>query len=241
LADLGCTGILTAYARLPTLYQSPAHDDQLEALLASTCEEAAVQSASSSWVPVPNAKNPTSAKWLCVTDQLALTVIQGVLEAPDSWRCKALFKLRGDASRWTQRIDKLWSLLSGPARKQISQDTLAEVYAVVAANAHADAGGRAGVFDLASYAEHCCTPSAFKELVSIELEGEPATRLVVRAHCDLNEGDTLSLSYIPEYLPTRRRREILKAGYGFDCMCPRCTQLPETVCAFRCPSCDDGP
>jgi len=98
-----------------------------------------------------------------------------------------------------------------------------------------------------------CVPTSLPEL---DVEGSPRRtppqtpvksrgarqpQLVVRALQDMAEGDTVSLSYIPEYLPTWRRRELLQAGYDFACQCDRCSRAPELVCAFLCPRCGEGP
>jgi hypothetical protein len=65
--------------------------------------------------------------------------------------------------------------------------------------------------------------------------------ITFRARRDLDQGEIVSISYIPEYLPTWRRRQLLQEGYGFKCMCDRCEREAETVCAFLCPACGDGP
>lgn len=66
-------------------------------------------------------------------------------------------------------------------------------------------------------------------------------QLVIRALHDLDEDEIVSIGYVPEYLPTFTRRELLQSGYGFFCMCDRCARESEVCCAFICPSCGDGP
>mmetsp|Transcript_62758 Transcript_62758/g.176996 ORF Transcript_62758/g.176996 Transcript_62758/m.176996 type:complete len:487 (+) Transcript_62758:41-1501(+) len=68
----------------------------------------------------------------------------------------------------------------------------------------------------------------------------PTPQLVIRAQHDLADGDVVSISYIPEYLPTWSRKQLLLQGYGFTCSCDRCERKPEVVCAFKCPKCEEG-
>lgn len=66
-------------------------------------------------------------------------------------------------------------------------------------------------------------------------------QLVLRAHHDLAEGDIINYSWIPEYLPTWKRQELLQARYGISCSCDRCVRNPEVVNAYHCPKCGKGP
>lgn len=79
-----------------------------------------------------------------------------------------------------------------------------------------------------------------KAVMEAEHQQHPC-QLVIRAHEDLDEGDVISISYVPEYLPTWRRQDLLTAGYSLACACDRCTRETELVCAYVCPVCGGGP
>eukprot|EP00929_Paragymnodinium_shiwhaense_P115099 TRINITY_DN83709_c0_g1_i1.p1 TRINITY_DN83709_c0_g1~~TRINITY_DN83709_c0_g1_i1.p1 ORF type:complete len:546 (-),score=78.25 TRINITY_DN83709_c0_g1_i1:374-2011(-) len=87
------------------------------------------------------------------------------------------------------------------------------------------------------------SPFAGNGLSSPIVGSNPPLRpqLVLRALYDMAEGDIVSLCYVPEYLPTYQRRQLLQAEFGFKCTCPRCEREPEVASAFVCPHCSSGP
>jgi hypothetical protein len=202
---------------------------------------------------------------LSVSAQLSLVIVQALLQDGDAINCEDFRQLQGDTERWRRPATTLWSQMREELREQIAEEAMCEIFSIVAANAHESNSGRAGLFKMGSYAEHSCTPSAFKEVVTpVEMapsrpctpdadeQASPSSRrsfvpsnlpprLVIRAQRDIAENDIISISYIREYLPTWKRRELLQAGYGFFCRCERCMLMAEAVCAFTCPRCDDGP
>lgn len=100
-----------------------------------------------------------------------------------------------------------------------------------------NAGRRTVLGLLGSMMQHECCPSAITNFGSAE-EGTLVSLHTVR---DLCPGELISISYCASYMTTARRREQLRKQYGFDCVCRRCTVLPEHVRAFRCPACGEGP
>ena len=74
--------------------------------------------------------------------------------------------------------------------------------------------------------------------ISASEEGSEISLHTVR---EVAAGELLSISYVGAYQPTKRRQALLEAQHGFVCGCARCTSLPETTRAFRCPSCGEGP
>lgn len=96
--------------------------------------------------------------------------------------------------------------------------------------------GRRGVLGLlSSMMQHECSPSA---VTHISAEGSLVSLHLIRP---LARGDPISISYLGSYQPTAKRQELLLAQHKFVCVCARCTTLPESVRAFWCPNCDDGP
>lgn len=263
------------------LFLSPADDEELQALLSMMCDPGALAAAasagslrdggSSAACPSFNdSAGPTSASWLPVPDQLCLVIIKTMVFSPGIPECSEVRRLCGDKERWMVPATNLWNLLLDDRRASIPLELLSEVYAIVAANSHADECGRAALFLIGSLAEHSCEPSAFKEVIApvenVSRPGSPMSpdaspsgspirrpltpltmippsrpQLVIRALHDINEDEIVSISYIPEYLPTFTRRQLLHAGYGFYCMCDRCQRKPEVVCAYVCSYCGDGP
>eukprot|EP00928_Gymnodinium_smaydae_P039532 TRINITY_DN26990_c0_g1_i1.p1 TRINITY_DN26990_c0_g1~~TRINITY_DN26990_c0_g1_i1.p1 ORF type:complete len:527 (+),score=90.41 TRINITY_DN26990_c0_g1_i1:160-1581(+) len=230
---------------------SPADDCELQALLSAMCCPSACSARAAECGVDSSVSSPSS--WLPVLERLSLVAANAVLEDPDSEVSVELGLLHGDEVRWAEPAGRLWTLLREELRVQLSCGAFCEVYAAVAENALLDeTGSRAGLFRLGSYLEHSCSPSAFKELLVVQdvpstpSKGQPAVvgprfQLVVRALQDLDEGDSVSISYIDEYLPTYRRRELLQARYNFFCSCHRCELGTEAVAAYVCPACGGGP
>uniref|UniRef100_A0A7S4PZM8 SET domain-containing protein n=1 Tax=Alexandrium monilatum TaxID=311494 RepID=A0A7S4PZM8_9DINO len=263
------------------LFLSPGDEEETRALVRNTLDPEAVAAA----------KLAGGKDWLHVSAQLSLVVLRALLEDGESPGCEEFQQLRGDPERWSGPAGRLWEQLQPQLRAQITREAMCEVYAIVANNAHAADGGRAGIFRFGSYAEHCCAPSCFKEVVvpveevsrpsspccpstvqeqpqeqpqdpweklraqeeeeddghpmahqtSERIRGAQLPQLVIRALRDMAEGENVSISYIPEYLPTWKRREALQAGYDFTCGCERCVRQPEYVCAYVCSKCGSGP
>eukprot|EP00927_Polykrikos_kofoidii_P048781 TRINITY_DN42994_c0_g1_i1.p1 TRINITY_DN42994_c0_g1~~TRINITY_DN42994_c0_g1_i1.p1 ORF type:complete len:542 (+),score=101.12 TRINITY_DN42994_c0_g1_i1:139-1764(+) len=83
---------------------------------------------------------------------------------------------------------------------------------------------------------------SFGSMSGLELEVPRfLEQLVLRAERDLDENADVTVSMIPEYLPTWQRRVRLQVEQDFVCTCERCVRDPEVVCAFVCPQCNVGP
>jgi len=186
---------------------------------------------------------------LPVSEELTLTICEALFNESDLDQYESFDKLRGDPLRWAESASRLHGLLRPDVQASISREALTRIYSIVAANAHDAEGGRAGVFALGSMCEHSCSPSAFKEVANITsltsskdagVSEKAEPKLIIRALRDLAAGEIVSLSYIPEYQPTWKRKSELQAMYGFQCVCPRCTVTAECACTFVCPDCE-GP
>eukprot|EP00931_Biecheleriopsis_adriatica_P069457 TRINITY_DN4329_c1_g1_i1.p1 TRINITY_DN4329_c1_g1~~TRINITY_DN4329_c1_g1_i1.p1 ORF type:complete len:518 (-),score=90.93 TRINITY_DN4329_c1_g1_i1:133-1686(-) len=266
------------------LFLSPCEDDEFHALISNTCDQDAAGSAAlaagadyplttSSMLSSPATivtSTPASASWMGVWEQLTLVIVQAFLVDEDAQNCEEFRNLRGDAERWQELAGRLWVMLREDVREQLSFEALCEIYSTVMENGFQADGGRLGIFNLGSYAEHNCAPNAFKEIfVPVESSSRPGSpcspnsgslspppspsrgvlmppavqrpKLVLRAAHDLAEGDLVTLSFVQRYLPTWRRQELLQASYGFLCSCDRCERAPEVCCAFICPRCGAGP
>lgn len=262
------------------LFLAPCSDEEFALIVSSTCDAAAVEAAAAaagaepphsvapSGMPPSSTACPPSASWMAVWEQLTLVVVRAFLEDEESQSCEDFRNLRGDAERWQGPASPLWHMLREDVQASFTFEALCEIYATVAENAFQTEEGRAGIFNLGSYAEHSCVPNAFKEVfVPIEHSSRPASpcthdsdappgspsrgvfppigmappQLVIRALHDLAEGDVVTLAKVQEYLPTWRRQELLQATYGMTCVCDRCERKPELVCAYRCPQCGSAP
>ncbi|CAE8612972.1 unnamed protein product, partial [Polarella glacialis] len=163
------------------LFLSPSTNEEVQELVAATCDAAATAAAaeaaaaSGSVVASSSTSPPATnlaaeacgspASWLPVPEQLVLAIVQAFLIDQNSDKCESFRLLRGDTERWRESAARLWSLLREDVKSNLSFEALCEIYSIVASNAHQSDGGRAGVFNLGSYMEHSCSPTAFKEVV----------------------------------------------------------------------------
>ena len=72
-----------------------------------------------------------------------------------------------------------------------------------------------GVWIQASYINHSCDPNC-----EVSFHGD---LLVLRALRDIKDGEQLFLNYVPLKVSKSKRREMLKANWGFECHCGACT------------------
>lgn len=252
------------------LFLSPGSRAELEELLGQLCETNALILAAAAPTQGSQEGFPGGFGWLPVSEQICLVILQAQLAAPQSAKYEALRTLQGDPERWASPATRLWRLLREDIRAQVSLEELKEVYAIVANNAHGAERGQAGLFLIGSMAEHSCAPTAFKEVIApvvassrpgsprvedpqgaasfattcagrVREKPQRSPQLILRALHDMDADEVVSISYIPEYLPTYKRRSLLQANYGFICECDRCLRSPEVVCAYICPGCEDGP
>ncbi|KXS14656.1 hypothetical protein M427DRAFT_135584 [Gonapodya prolifera JEL478] len=84
--------------------------------------------------------------------------------------------------------------------------------------------GRA-VYPWGSLFNHSCKPTC-----EPEQKGSILTFVSLR---NLELGDPLTISYIPQHLPLAARREKLRADYYFQCQCERCTEEEQVSAAAR--------
>jgi len=170
------------------LFLSPADDSELQVLLTTMCDPAAVDAAAAS-MPTPSASSststsvglatgsgPTTFHWLPVPLQLSLVAVQALVYDQNSKECEGLRMLWGDPERWAVPASRLYALLREEYKARITEELVGEVYAIVAANAHAAPNGRAGLFLNGSLAEHSCAPTAFKEVLLVnEMVSRPGS------------------------------------------------------------------
>lgn len=72
-----------------------------------------------------------------------------------------------------------------------------------------------GIWVQASYVNHSCDPNC-----EIAFYGD---MLVIRALRDIKVGEQITLNYVPMDVSNKKRREVLKASWAFDCGCGSCT------------------
>eukprot|EP00928_Gymnodinium_smaydae_P064015 TRINITY_DN47454_c0_g1_i1.p1 TRINITY_DN47454_c0_g1~~TRINITY_DN47454_c0_g1_i1.p1 ORF type:complete len:406 (-),score=55.02 TRINITY_DN47454_c0_g1_i1:89-1306(-) len=174
--------------------------------------------------------------------QVFFVVLTEMIMQPSSELLSRFEQLQGHVECWRTAATTLWECLRPHHQSRIEKEDLVVAFAKVAANAHESASGCAAVFVTGSFAEHNCSPSAFKEVISHRGTDAESLALNFYALRDLAEGEHVSISYIPEYNPTWRRRELLKKGYNFHCQCNRCDgDAAEVTYSFLCPECEDGP
>lgn len=72
---------------------------------------------------------------------------------------------------------------------------------------------------------HSCLPSCGHAMDWSRL------RLEVFAMRDIQQGEDISIEYIPQLitLPSKERKDKLKSTFGFDCACSLCSSAPENI------------
>lgn len=169
------------------LFLSPQDDDELELLLAQTCDAAAVaaarmappssaRSATAAWggASASGSPGPTTASWLPASSQLCLATAKTLAYEPESAKCEGLWDLAGDPLRWEASAAWLWGLLHQDLQDRLGRDNFNKLFAIVATNAHAGSTGRAGLYHLGSFAEHSCAPSSYKEVLDQDVASNSA-------------------------------------------------------------------
>ncbi|CBZ52722.1 conserved hypothetical protein [Neospora caninum Liverpool] len=76
-----------------------------------------------------------------------------------------------------------------------------------------------GVYTLHACVNHSCEPNC--AVSSWGPEGGDSTLTVTTVKA-VEAGEELTISYVDEALPVRRRRQLLETTFGFACTCPRC-------------------
>jgi hypothetical protein len=112
-----------------------------------------------------------------------------------------------------------------------SADELIKLLLIYSCNAFE--GGR--IYHRLSRANHSCNPNA------IVCSGDDSDVSVLKAACDIAQGEEINISYLGSYLyagyPTRQR--VLKDSKYFICQCDRCSSTSHNDLASRipCPVC----
>jgi SET domain-containing protein len=77
-------------------------------------------------------------------------------------------------------------------------------------------GASAGLYRLACRCNHSCNPNVRKQFRGTD------GHVHVYANTTIREGAELFNSYAALTLHVRKRRELLRSKYAFDCTCERC-------------------
>jgi hypothetical protein len=77
-----------------------------------------------------------------------------------------------------------------------------------------------GLFPLTSMINHSCAPNCFHSYLIEPAAVSPS--LVIRALCDIKQGEEICYNYIPLYQSTDIRQGQLYRAYSFTCQCLRC-------------------
>ena len=83
---------------------------------------------------------------------------------------------------------------------------------------------------VAALLNHSCEPNCSYEGYYDAERGAPGIR--VYAEEDIEEGEEVTISYVTRTAPWEERRDKLKAMYGFDCACARCSSGVEDTAVF---------
>lgn len=161
-----------------------------------------------------------------------------------------------DEKKW-EEMENLWDLvreLEGEENRGMFSEPKEEVlniiskiksnfFGVWSMNGNTAVWSGASVYIRCSFFNHTCFPNCL-----VAQETKPSQQLLdrnsigaiftVRSVCDIEEGEELSLSYIPLDVTTEKRRNHLNTNWMFTCSCERCMD-PESdtkpIDAFCCP------
>jgi len=86
--------------------------------------------------------------------------------------------------------------------------------------------------------QHSCAPNSSYEGYYSPTSSAPGIR--VFSECDIEEGEEITISYLPRHLPRTQRRAQLQDSYHFHCTCPRCESGVEDTVVFKCLGCKSG-
>ncbi|CAK0797785.1 unnamed protein product [Prorocentrum cordatum] len=167
----------------------------------------------------------------------------------EAQRARALLRLRQLAALCRAESEELvpeacaadiFGVLRPEFQGLTSEDEVRDLVHAISSNRF---GGGLNQLDLmftGSMFEHSCTPNCFVGSWRGAGQGTPAPQVVsFRALRDVAEGEALSIDYVqlPDaYLAAAGRAAVL-GPWGFQCTCPRCTDLPELTRAFLCAAC----
>ncbi|OQS03749.1 hypothetical protein THRCLA_03954 [Thraustotheca clavata] len=120
------------------------------------------------------------------------------------------------------------------AFQSIPLSVLTKIIGVLNTNSHElETLNGTGLFLSACLMEHNCAPNC--SFTTNE------TTLWVTAIRPIAIGEPLSIDYGNMfYRPTSERQATMLEGYGFECTCVACTELPDLARAFICPNCPSG-
>eukprot|EP00730_Choanoeca_flexa_P014322 TRINITY_DN6223_c0_g1_i2.p1 TRINITY_DN6223_c0_g1~~TRINITY_DN6223_c0_g1_i2.p1 ORF type:complete len:405 (+),score=80.45 TRINITY_DN6223_c0_g1_i2:177-1391(+) len=81
-----------------------------------------------------------------------------------------------------------------------------------------------GLWLTASLFNHSCSPNCIQygDINARHVDDDCFDHLVIRTVCDVEAGESLTLSYLELTLPSKARQALLLDHYGFACQCPRC-------------------
>ena len=96
--------------------------------------------------------------------------------------------------------------------------------------------GIRGMYELGCILNHDCVGNTVHQFTPLE----SGFGLVMRAGCDIKQGEEITHSYIDPMDSFLKRQDFLKLGKLFDCTCSRCsdpTELGSYASALKCPAC----
>lgn len=133
----------------------------------------------------------------------------------------------------------IYGVLKPEMQRLTSKEELADQLQVLSSNRFGGEDDQMDVMFIGSMFEHSCEPNVFvADAWQLETTSTIAPR-EYRSSRDIARGEALSIDYLllpRTYLSAAKRRPFL-AGWGFSCVCARCTRKPDLTRAFVCPSC----
>jgi hypothetical protein len=144
-----------------------------------------------------------------------------------------------DSEDYVQMISKRMEILLKIAGLSATQSEIEHLLFAIQCNAHTisgvDDGGESnadepaflrrtvqlgvGLFPMASMMNHSCAPNSSHYF---ECGNKRLPKIIIRATCDIEEGEEICYPYVPLFDSTASRRESLLNSYGFVCSCSRC-------------------
>jgi hypothetical protein len=136
----------------------------------------------------------------------------------------ASLSLSEESIRDIRRVAVAMSELLLSCELEMTVEEAYQLLLIIQCNAHRIKDGSGdvalGLFPLTSMLNHSCAPNCFHSYL-INSASEPPS-LVIRALCDIKQGEELCYNYIPLYQSTDIRQGQLYRAYSFTCQCLRC-------------------
>jgi len=147
-------------------------------------------------------------------------------------------ELREETEGWAEKQGAVVDFLLKKCRLNFTEDDVMWAIGLLKTNTimYGNEGGRA-LFPMFSLMNHNCASNAKHTLYTQK------RRIAVQAQCGIEEGQEITINYLPFIQGTLLRQRKLQKNWFFKCDCLRCqdpTELGSNLSTLQCPKCEEG-